>query len=110
VERGEQTDLDFFNVRSIRRTIQRDAESPAREESEDRPNEPTRAARSVSHEHERKIQGERDALVQRAAHGELFLLGVAQDLRGFARIGVVEICLRVWENVFVVRVDVDLAK
>ena len=52
--------------------------------------------------------GERDAPVQRAAHGELFLLGIAQDLGGIAWVGVVELCFL--EDVFVVRVDVDLAK
>ena len=90
------TDLGIVDARSVRRIIQRDAERP-------RDIAPTN--QSVSHEHAR---GERDALGQRAAHGELFLLGIAQDLRGFARIGVVELCLL--EDVFVVRVDVDLAK
>ena len=49
-----------------------------------------------------------DALVQRTAHSELFLFGIVQDLCRFAWIGVVELCFL--ENVFVVRVDVDLSK
>ena len=57
----------------------------------DRPYERTHA-RSVTNTRAKDgKKGKRDALVQRAAHGELFPPGIAQDLRGFVQIGVMEL-------------------